>query len=116
MSYFDDYEDDYMRNIASKEDSVGRPKKKSNKKAFSRGYSMSRERLRKGCALSMSCFNCEYYYQSVGDKEEACQCREVLEYDMVVDGHRVYCTHWQMCDSNNESSTLFKKRGRRMLD
>ena len=36
------------------------------------------------------------------------------KYDMIVDGHRVYCTHWEMCDKNDDS--LFKKSGRSRLD
>ena len=93
------------------EEDSRKPKKKS---LFSKGYSEPRQRMRKSCCYTMSCFNCKYYYQSVGDKEETCQNNSVLEYDMIVDGHRVYCTHWEMCDRNDDS--LFKKSGRSRLD
>ena len=82
---------------------------------FSRGYSQSREKMKNSGMYSMSCFNCKNYYQAVGDKEETCQDSSVLEYDMIVDGHRVYCTHWESCN-NTEDSMFKKKSGRSRLD
>lgn len=90
-------------------------KSSNNNSLFSKGYSEIRQRMIKSCGYTMSCFNCKYYYQAVGDKEETCQNNSVLEYDMIVDGHRVYCTHWEMCSKDDEN-TLFKKNGRSRLD
>ena len=121
MSYFEEFQaetavEEFMYEPCDYESSIyaedsRKPKKKS---LFSKGYSEPRQRMRKSCGYTMSCFNCKYYYQSVGDKEETCQNNSVLEYDMIVDGHRVYCTHWEMCDRNDDS--LFKKSGRSRLD
>ena len=90
-------------------------KSSNNNSLFSKGYSEIRQRMRKSCGYTMSCFNCKYYYQAVGDKEETCQNDSVLEYDMIVEGHRVYCTKWEMCSKDDEN-TLFKKSGRSRLD
>lgn len=58
--------------------------KKDKKQIFSRGYQVSRERLAKNPYYTRSCFNCQYFYQASGDREEVCQNESVLEYDMVV--------------------------------
>lgn len=88
---------------------------KKKKPLFTRGYQESRERLSNSFYYSRSCFNCEHYYQSSGDKEEMCQNDSVLEYDMIVDGNNVYCLKWQQC-SKNSNSLFKKKRGRELLD
>ena len=90
----------------------------SNKKKcgqiFSRGYQVSRERLAKNPYYTRSCFNCQYFYQASGDKEEVCQNNSVLEYDMVVTTNNVYCVKWMPCSPKNK--TMFKKTGRERLD
>ena len=67
MSYFDDNED-FLVNRKS-HGKINNTKQSP----FSRGYSEPRQRMRKSCGYTMSCFNCKYYYQAVGDKEETCQ-------------------------------------------
>ena len=64
----------------------------------------------------MSCFNCAYYYQAVGDKEEVCQNENVLEYDMIMNGHLVHCTHWKLSTPNNDQGLFGKKTGRERLE
>ena len=54
---------------------------KKSKPIFSRGYKECRDRLANNSTFSRSCFNCAYYYQASGDKEEVCQRSDVLEYD-----------------------------------
>ena len=62
---------------------------------FERGYSTLHAKMEKSAKFTMSCTNCDYYYQASGDKEEVCQHISVLEYDMVVDGGRIYCSMWR---------------------
>jgi len=81
---------------------------------FTRGYKESRERLRTNAKFLRSCYNCAFYYQAVGDKEEVCQNPSVLEYDMVVTETNVYCLNWVPATSNDK--TLFKKTGRARLE
>lgn len=64
----------------------------------------------------MSCFNCAYYYQAVGDKEEMCQNDKVLEFDMITEGHLVYCTHWELSTPGTDNSLFKRKTGRNRLD
>lgn len=80
---------------------------------FSRGYKECRDRLSKNSTFTRSCFNCDYYYQASGDKEEVCQNVEVLEYDMVVTSNNISCLKWK---HENKKNSLFKKRGRALLD
>lgn len=61
---------------------------------FSRGYKPVRKKMDKPKFL-MSCTNCEYFYQAVGDKEEVCQNPNVIKYDMVVEETRVFCNKWR---------------------
>ena len=42
----------------------------------------------------MSCYNCDNFYQAVGDEEELCQDAGVLMYDMVITENNIYCSHW----------------------
>lgn len=85
-----------------------------SKPIFSRGYKESRERLAKNSTFSRSCFNCKYFYQASGDKEEMCQNQSVLQYDMVATPTNVYCLKWEQSSSNKENK-LFKS-GRARLD
>lgn len=73
---------------------------------FERGYKPVREKVSKGSKYTMSCFNCEYYYQEHGDKEEMCQNPNVLKYDMVVTQTSIYCNQWKLC--KRRSATAFK--------
>lgn len=83
---------------------------------LTRGYQESRERLQKNSYYTRSCFNCEYYYQASGDKEECCQNPNVIEFDMVVTDTNVYCVNWCQCKTNSKASQIFKKNGRELLD
>ncbi len=88
---------------------------KNKNSLFSKGYGAVRERIRSNSYYTRSCLNCTHYYQAVGDKEEACQNNSVLEYDIIVEGHTVYCTQWEM--NNRKENSLFKKKtGRDKLD
>lgn len=71
---------------------------------FTRGYKPVRDKLRKGSKYNMSCYNCEYYYQTPEDTEEVCQNTNVSKYDMVITDNKIYCNFWKMCDHR-------KKRG-----
>ena len=120
MSYFDDFENDYMSNLKSREESISRgetfrKKEKPKRPKFTRGYETCRKRIAKNPYYSRSCFNCEYFYQAVGDKQECCQNTNVLEFDMIVKDNTVYCVHWKQNCRNNGNS-LFKKTGRSILD
>ena len=108
MSYGKELLDDYAfeRYNASK-----------RKPMFSRGYQESRERLSKNSYYTRSCFNCDFYYQASGDKEEVCQNPDVIPYDMVVSENNVYCLKWQPSSTNKtEQQSLFKRSGRSKLD
>ena len=112
MSYFDDNE-----NYIVNRNPHGKVSKKKKKPIFTRGYQESRERLAKNSFYSRSCFNCIYYYQASGDKEEICQNPEVLQYDMVVTESSVYCLKWSPTSTNKtKQQSLFKKSGRSILD
>lgn len=88
-----------------------------SKPIFTRGYKESRERLAKNSYYTRSCFNCDYYFQASGDKEEVCQNPNVLQFDMVVTDNNVYCIHWMPSTANKtEQQSLFKKSGRSRLD
>lgn len=74
---------------------------------FDRGYKAVRERVSKGSKYTMSCYNCEYFYQGLSDKEEVCQNPNVLKYDMVVTATNIYCNRWRI--SSRSNTTTFKK-------
>lgn len=85
-----------------------------NKPSFSRGYDVSRDLVQKNPYYLRSCFNCQYYMQDSGDTEEVCQNPDVISYDMVVEGNRVYCLKWQPLTT---SKNMFNNRkGRSRLD
>lgn len=91
--------------------------KKQRRPIFTRGYSESRERVSKSAMFSRSCFNCDSYYQAVGDKEEVCQNTNVLRFDMVFDNNNMYCVYWTQSKRTKGETTLFKKKlGRSVLD
>lgn len=84
---------------------------------FTHGYNESRGRMEKNSYYSRSCFNCAYYFQAHGDREEVCQNNEVIEYDMIVDGNNIYCLKWKPASSVvTDQQALFKKSGRSRLD
>lgn len=84
-------------------------KKSRNTALFSRGYSDVRERVSKNSRFTMSCYNCEYFYQAVGDTTEVCQNPDVLKYDMVVTESSIYCNRWKLCSRKQDVKSLFKK-------
>lgn len=80
---------------------------------FEKGFDKSRKRARKGLKYIRSCFNCDYYYKAVGDKEEVCQNPNVSEYDLVVDNNNISCTYWaQISDNKKKENSLFIGTGR----
>ena len=91
--------------------------KKQRRPIFTRGYSESREKVSKSAMFTRSCFNCDYFYQAVGDKEEVCQNTNVLKFDMVFDNNNMYCVHWTQSKRTKDETSLFKKKlGRSVLD
>jgi len=94
---------------------VSEKKKAYTSKMFTRGYDECRERLSRNSRYSRSCFNCAYYYQDFGDKEEVCQNTDVLQYDMVVEGNNLYCLKWQPSSNKTKEQRMFKT-GRSRLD
>lgn len=111
MSYFDDNED----RIVSGNQGRLKARKEVKKSVFNRGYNEVRQRVEKGSRYTMSCYNCDYYYQAVGDKTEVCQNPEVLKYDMVVTETSIYCTKWKPTERYSSTHTksvkgLFKKK------
>ena len=87
--------------------------KKKSKIEFSVGYGNVRSRVEKGSRYTMSCYNCEYYYQGNGDREEVCQNPDVLQYDMVVTESSIYCNRWELCRRTQSVKSIFKKEKRR---
>lgn len=68
--------------------------------------------MKSNSRFTMSCFNCDWYYQSDNDNKEVCQNPHVLKYDMVVTAERVYCLQWKLTSRrSNTNSKLFKKKG-----
>lgn len=79
---------------------------------FNVGYGKVRSRVKKGSKYTMSCFNCEYYYQSIGDTEEVCQNEDVLKFDMVQTDYSIYCNQWCISkrqEENKSVKSIFKK-------
>lgn len=89
---------------------------KNKRPMFTRGYKESRDKLSNNSYYSRSCFNCAYYYQASGDKEEMCQNDEVLKYDMVVNGNNIYCLKWKQSTINQTEQKAVFRRGRSKLD
>ena len=75
------------------------------KDVFNHGYNSVRAKVESGSVYLKSCYNCDYYYQAVGDKT-------VLRYDMVVTETSIYCNQWKPCARSKSASSvkrLFKK-------
>ena len=77
---------------------------------FTRGYDDVRRKVEKGSRFTMSCYNCDFFYQAVGDKEEVCQNPDVLKYDMVVTETSIYCNRWALTKRKQSVKSMFKKR------
>lgn len=90
---------------------VGKPKESppEKKSPFSKGYSELRNRMNKRSKYTMSCYNCQFYYQGDGDKEEVCQNPEVLKYDMVITESSIFCNRWQLVHRQETAQSIFKK-------
>lgn len=85
---------------------------------FDRGYKTVRDKIRKGSKYTMSCYNCDYYYQTDDDTEEVCQNTNVSRYDMVMTDSNIYCNFWKMCDRrrkkvSNEPKQIKIKKARK---
>lgn len=94
---------------------ISKPKTEVNKpKIFNRGFNEVRKKTEKGSKYIKSCYNCEHYYQAMGDDTELCQNPNVLEFDMVNTETSIYCHHWsplkQEVAPTNSVKGLFKKR------
>ena len=75
---------------------------------FGRGYGEFREKGKYN-KYTMSCENCDSYYQDVGDDEELCQDPNVLEYDIVHNERSTYCLHWKPVNpKHNRGNSGFK--------
>lgn len=120
MSYFDDNED-YLINkkgmpMPKKKPRLKNPNevaeepKKSKSSLFTRGYDDVRRKVEKGSRFTMSCYNCDFFYQAVGDKTEVCQNPDVLKYDMVVTETSIYCNRWVLTKRKQSVKSMFKKR------
>lgn len=95
---------------------IKKPNKKqepafSRKPSFSRGYDDVRKRVEKGSRYTMSCYNCDFYYQASGDMEEVCQNPDVLKYDMTVTDTSIYCNRWVISRRSSTAKSIFKKDG-----
>lgn len=74
---------------------------------FTRGYKKFREKA--GGKYVVSCLNCRYFYQAVGDSEDLCQNPDVLEYDMINTESSIYCLQWKPVeDSKNDDKNTFR--------
>ena len=67
---------------------------------FSRGYDDVRKRVEKGSRYTMSCYNCDFFSQEMGDDTEMCQNSEVLQFDMIV------------TETTKSENSLFKRGGK----
>ena len=85
------------------------PPKKVKKELFTKGYGSIQNKVAKRSKFVMSCYNCEYFYQAVGDKEEVCQNPEVLRYDMTITESNICCTKWKPCLRSQSVKSIFKK-------
>ena len=77
---------------------------------FTKGYSEVRHKVEKGSRFTMSCYNCEHFYQASGDKEEVCQNPDVLKYDMVITETSIYCNRWELVKRKQSVKNMFKKK------
>ena len=81
---------------------------KENDLPFVKGYSPIRRLVERSSRYIRTCYNCEYFYQAVGDDEEVCQNEHVLKYDMIFTEGAVYCNQWRLSARKTSAKTLFK--------
>lgn len=122
MSYFNDNED-YLIRRGSPMPKKSKPSlkvsgevketKPSVSSLFTRGYGGVRQKIGKGSRFTMSCYNCDHFYQAVGDDEEVCQNPDVLKYDMVITETSIYCNRWELCRRKQSVKGLFKNNQKR---
>lgn len=121
MSYFDDNEDYLVNRKGSpmpkkktkprlKNPNEVKEEKPTKASLFTRGYGEVRQKVEKGSRFTMSCYNCDHFYQAVGDKEEVCQNPDVLKYDMVITETSIYCNRWELTKRKQSVKSMFKKR------
>lgn len=60
-----------------------------------RGFSEVHSKISKNSKFMRSCYNCEYYYQAVGDDDECCQNSNVTRYDISVTDNNICCSYWK---------------------
>lgn len=68
--------------------------KSEKRRLFSKGFKPVLKKAQNNKYIK-SCDSCTFFYEALGDKEELCQNPNVLEYDIQVDGNRVYCGWWE---------------------
>lgn len=83
---------------------------------FSRGYSDVRKRVEKGSRYTMSCYNCDFFSQEMGDDTEMCQNSEVLQFDMIVTETSIFCNRWRISHRETKSENSLFKRGGKSLN
>lgn len=75
---------------------------------FNRGYKESREKVKKSAKFTRSCFNCDFYFKTMSDKEEVCQNLNVTQFDLVTDENNIYCCYWRQSERKSSEDSLFK--------
>lgn len=75
---------------------------------FSKGYKDSREKVKRSAKFTRSCFNCDYFYKTISDKEEVCQNPNVTQFDLVTEENNIFCCYWRQSERKEDSNSLFK--------
>lgn len=75
---------------------------------FSKGYKDSREKVKRSAKFTRSCFNCDYFYKTMSDKEEVCQNPNVTQFDLVTEENNIFCCYWIQSERKEDSNSLFK--------
>ena len=75
---------------------------------FSKGYKDSREKIKRSAKFTRSCFNCDYFYKTMSDKEEVCQNPNVTQFDLVTEENNIFCCYWRQSERKEDSNSLFK--------
>lgn len=75
---------------------------------FSKGYKDSREKVKRSAKFTRSCFNCDYFYKTMSDKEEVCQNPNVTQFDLVTEENNIFCCYWRQSERKEDSNSLFK--------
>lgn len=87
--------------------------KEQKRELFTKGYGEIQSKVSKRNKFIMSCYNCEYFYQAMGDTEEMCQNSEVLRYDMIITENNICCAKWKPCLRSQSVKSIFKKGSNR---